>query len=257
MKFALVNGTRSTATPGLRGICQGCSGTMIAKCGQYVIWHWAHKQRQNCDSWWETETDWHRTWKDQFPIEQQEVVQIDPLTGEKHIADVKIGNGLVIEFQHSPISVEELKSREQFYKKMIWIVDGARLPTDEFFLRDGTGKQQICDEPIAFTIEWYGRSKLLHRWSEATTPVYLDRGDGILWRLHSFDSVTKRGIVALIMRDDLIKACVDGFDIPPANFSALDAIKRPIDDHLAAPPKKRRKNRMNPQEAPNQQRLPF
>jgi hypothetical protein len=44
--------------------------------------------------------------------------------GERHIADVKTGNGCVLEFQRSPLSVEERGSRDAFYKKLIWVVDG-------------------------------------------------------------------------------------------------------------------------------------
>ena len=82
-----------------------------------------------CDHWWENETQWHRDWKNCFPEEWQEVVHFAE-DGEKHIADVKTPSGLVIEFQHSAIKLEEIASREQFYKHMIWIVDGTRLSTD-------------------------------------------------------------------------------------------------------------------------------
>jgi len=50
--------------------------------------------------------------------------------GEKHIADVQLSNGLVIEFQRSPIDPEERTSRENYYKNMIWVVDGTRLKRD-------------------------------------------------------------------------------------------------------------------------------
>jgi len=67
-----------------------------------------------------------RDWKNRFPKEWQEVIHHD-LSGEKHIADVKTPDGLIIEFQHSAINPEELASRESFYKNMIWVVDGQRL----------------------------------------------------------------------------------------------------------------------------------
>ena len=40
--------------------------------------------------------------------------------GKRHIADIN-SNGYVIELQNSPISPEEIISRESFYDKMIWI----------------------------------------------------------------------------------------------------------------------------------------
>ena len=129
MKYALSNNDRIEATPKAQGICQCCGSELVAKCGTQKIWHWAHKGKRNCDHWWENKTQWHRDWKDNFPKEWQEIIHLSQ-DGEKHIADVKTPNGLVIEFQHSAISSEEKLSRETFYKNMIWVVDGRRLEKD-------------------------------------------------------------------------------------------------------------------------------
>lgn len=130
MKFAIVDGNRVEASKGAKGFCQSCGAEMIAKCGEFKINHWAHKKIHQCDTWWETETEWHREWKGNFPIEWQEVIQFDSFTNEKHIADVRTDKGLVIEFQHSHINPIERRQREDFYKNMIWIVDGTRLQRD-------------------------------------------------------------------------------------------------------------------------------
>jgi competence protein CoiA len=122
MEFALVNGIRSVPSPKLTGECQVCRRPVIAKCGPQLIWHWAHKRKFSCDPWWENEGHWHRTWKNYFPTEFHEIVAHDSL-GEKHIADLKLADGLVIELQHSSMSIDEMRSREVFYDKMIWIVD--------------------------------------------------------------------------------------------------------------------------------------
>ena len=65
----------------------------------------------------------------QFPVEWQEVVHFAE-DGEKHVADVKTSTGLVIEFQHSAITKEEVLSRTAFYQKIIWVVDGRRIKND-------------------------------------------------------------------------------------------------------------------------------
>ncbi len=130
MKYALVNGKKREAKRGLQGICPSCSSNLIPRCGPLKVDHWSHKGKRNCDYWWENETAWHRSWKGNYPEEFQEVVHFDKHSGEKHIADVKTTDGLVIEFQHSFIKPEESKSRELFYKKMIWVVDGTRLDRD-------------------------------------------------------------------------------------------------------------------------------
>ena len=62
---------------------------MIANCGNVKIHHWAHKNKQHCDHWWENETKWHRDWKNNFPLEWQEVINISK-GDEKNIFKVKI-----------------------------------------------------------------------------------------------------------------------------------------------------------------------
>lgn len=124
MELALVDGVRTRPQPELMGVCPACGQAAIAKCGSQLMWHWAHKGKRHCDPWWENETEWHRNWKSHFPDRMHEVVLFDERTGEKHIADLKTDRGMVIEIQHSAMSIEELRSREAFYKHMIWIVDG-------------------------------------------------------------------------------------------------------------------------------------
>jgi len=118
MKFAVVSDQRIEATPEAKGECPGCGDPVIAKCGKQKIWHWAHKGTRTCDPWWEPETEWHRAWKANFPNVQQEVRHQDTETGEWHIADVKVASGLVLEFQHSAISAQEIESREAFYNDL-------------------------------------------------------------------------------------------------------------------------------------------
>ena len=130
MRYALIDNVKSEAISGAKGVCPGCSMPVVAKCGEKKIHHWAHKRIASCDSWWESETQWHRDWKDNFPKEWQEIFLPDLKNGEKHIADVKTEHGVVIEFQHSHIDPKEQRSREAFYKNMVWIVDGTRLKRD-------------------------------------------------------------------------------------------------------------------------------
>ena len=128
MKFALLNDKRIEATKRAKGVCPSCGSELVAKCGEIKVHHWSHKKK--CDDyWWENETEWHRNWKNKFPKEWQEIIQKDE-SGEKHIADVKTSSGWVIEFQHSAIAREERDSRDYFYNKLIWIVDGTRRTTD-------------------------------------------------------------------------------------------------------------------------------
>ena len=123
MEFALVNGTRAKPFTGGRGACPQCGSVMVSKCGTRVIHHWAHHGRLDCDPWWENETEWHRTWKGQFPTDCREVSHTSP-TGEIHRADIKTPTGIVVEIQNSPMSDQERISREDFYGNLIWVLNG-------------------------------------------------------------------------------------------------------------------------------------
>jgi len=105
--------------------CPCCNSEVVAKQGEINIWHFSHKVKNECSNWFKPMTEWHLNWQKQFPEKNREVIHKCEKTGEKHIADVKTDNGIVIEFQHSSISSKEIKSREEFYgEKMIWVLDG-------------------------------------------------------------------------------------------------------------------------------------
>ncbi len=208
MKYALVDGKKTAPMPGLHGICNCCGSEMVAKCGRVKAWHWAHKSRTNCDPWWETEGEWHREWKDQFPEEWQEVVHVDEITGERHIADIKTPSGLVIEFQHSPIKPEEMQSREQFYQNMIWVVDTDRDSVAAYF-NMGLSMEPIGLDPVYFQLEWWGRSRFLHNWGEATVPVFFHFGD-MVWRLGKFWPEDSVALVYPIPQEWLVEDCMNG-----------------------------------------------
>jgi hypothetical protein len=72
------------------------------------------------------ETPWHRNWKKAFPESFREVSQYDGELLEIHRADVQTPCGTTIEFQNSPITLKELKSREAFYPKLVWILNGKK-----------------------------------------------------------------------------------------------------------------------------------
>ena len=109
-----------------KGICEICHSDTVAKCGEKIMWHWAHKSKQSCDPWWENETEWHRKWKAEFPEQYREVTFECADTGERHRADIVTDKGMVVEIQNSPISLEELRSREAFYENLVWVVNGEK-----------------------------------------------------------------------------------------------------------------------------------
>lgn len=176
MKFALVDNQKKEAEKGLKGLCPICQNPVIAKCGKYKINHWAHKSLEHCDNWWENETEWHRQWKNSFPVEWQEIVTIDEKTSEKHIADIKTNGDMVVEFQHSNISEEERISREKFYKNMIWIVDGTRRKRDFAHFIDAFEFNRIwrIGQNSSLYVLEFGNSHLPKEWQSSCVPVLFD-----------------------------------------------------------------------------------
>lgn len=150
MKYALIEGYRSLSQPRKKGKCPVCDGDVRSKCGKKVIWHWAHVSLKHCDSWWENETQWHRDWKNYYPDEWQEVIHFDPITGEKHIADVKTGAGIVIEFQNSPMSSEELGQREAFYQNIVWVINGEKFKKNFHILHGLPDPSSYLVEDVVF-----------------------------------------------------------------------------------------------------------
>lgn len=213
VQFAIVDGVVVEPSPGVQGICKSCGLPTISKCGRYKLWHWAHKSRLHCDPWWEAETEWHRDWKNRFPKEWHETVLFDVTSGEKHIADVKTSKGLVLEFQHSVITPEELRSREQFYGDLVWIVDGCRGELDSAHFNLGLGGP-ISENPVAYSLHWYGRGKLFENWIQATKPVFIDFGQKNLWRLVFYDYATKKGVLGPVGREYLIEDLSEGKPLP-------------------------------------------
>jgi hypothetical protein len=109
----------------------------------------------DCDTWGEPESEWHKSWKDNFPKEQQEVII------ENHRADIKCKDNIVIELQNSSISPDDICDRERFYDKMIWLINGETL-----------GKNFIINDKISyFTFSWKNPPQSFFY---ANKPIYID-----------------------------------------------------------------------------------
>jgi hypothetical protein len=137
---------------------------VVAKCGSLVAWHWAHLEL-DCDPWHEPESDWHRTWKSSFPEDWQEIV-----CGE-HRADIKTPE-LVIEFQKSHLPLPELKAREAFYRRMVWVLNQDLIVPQAFYR---------TEEAVGFLLDWQNHLHLLlprywRQWGK-TAVARASRGD--------------------------------------------------------------------------------
>ena len=104
--------------------CPICGEGVIQRRGNTNAHHFAHRKNNECDNWKYDMSEWHKNWQSMFPVENREVV-IEH-NGEKHRADILIGR-TVIEFQHSRMSKEEFKKRNEFYVnaeyELVWLFD--------------------------------------------------------------------------------------------------------------------------------------
>lgn len=219
MRIAIVKGDRQPAQPGLTGECQGCGRPMVAKCGEQRAWHWAHLGRLTCDPWWENETEWHLSWKACFPDSWNEIVHLAK-DGTRHIADVKTEHGWVIEFQHSPIKPEERRSRNAFYGRLIWVVDGTRRK------RDLAQVQRAWEDGVSVGGNGIVKSlyvddaALLREWSSCECPVLFDfGGETLCWLLPRRSDL--RVYVAQFPRAQIIHILRTGLAEPGVSFDAL------------------------------------
>jgi len=119
--------------------------------------------------------------ENQFPTDWQEVVHLAS-DGQKHIADIKTPDDWVIEFQHSYINPEERRSREDFYKRLIWVVDGNRRSRDKTrFIKvlSSTGPNSLWPE-LQVT---FAEGAIFNDWITSNAYVIYDFGDEDIWCL--------------------------------------------------------------------------
>lgn len=203
MLWADIENGRSAPGPGLRGSCPVCAQTVIAKCGTQRVHHWAHIGERMCDRWWEPETRWHRAWKLRFPEAWHECILYDA-KGEKHIADVRTPDCVVVEFQHSHLRAEERAARELFYRNMIWVVDGTRLQRDLPRFVEGARELRAIGKGVfvhRFPNELFHKS-----WLGCAAPVFFDFGApanpaaAALVREHLWCLLPQMGHQAIVLR---------------------------------------------------------
>lgn len=192
MLFAIVDGEKTEATPYARGTCPLCNEPVFSKCGEINVWHWAHFKDEDCDSWYEPETEWHKHWKLIFGIHNCEV--IIKKNGVRHIADIKTNNDVIIELQNSPIQKQIIRKREDFYgERMLWILNGIQFTHNfrTYSLLSGTNfsmdkhsnrhgifdnlkeeNKPILKNDLGFTWDWARKS-----WSSVQRYIFIDFGD--------------------------------------------------------------------------------
>jgi hypothetical protein len=112
MARALRDGPRSAE-------CFECGAPMVAKTGDLIVWHWAHRA-ENPECGLSGESEWHLTWKSLGLDGTQEIVSGNGLRR----ADVLSPAGFAVEFQKSPLSWQEVRDREADWEyRLVWVVE--------------------------------------------------------------------------------------------------------------------------------------
>ena len=111
-------------------VCPACGAEVIhnAVYTQHRVPHFAHKPKTKCSYEFDKDymSEWHRRLQGYFAKEEIEVRFCNETGRVVHIADVYSQKyNTVIEFQHSPISLNEFKRRTDFHlqngRKVVWV----------------------------------------------------------------------------------------------------------------------------------------
>jgi len=189
-----------SATPNTIAFCPICNVQLRPKCGAINIWHFAHTTKDACDPWYEPESDWHREWKQFIDNNHREV--IITLNGEKHIADIVTGIG-IIELQHSHLPFTERVKREAFYKNLIWIVHVKR---ERFSIRERPEFKSVYGEDFEKSMNVSFHWSYPLRWviKDMCCPTFIDFDDDpYLLKIEKLKHLSPcRGYGKLVSRKD-------------------------------------------------------
>ncbi len=119
---------RRPASTGDRATCPSCGCSMIAHVGEIYCHHWAHEKNDDCDAWAQ-ESSWHQEWKSHALPERTEVVI--ERNGKRHRADIQFLSDDVVELQHGTLSPSDIRAREEFYVRGLWLYDGSSIGFSE------------------------------------------------------------------------------------------------------------------------------
>lgn len=149
MRYAIYNGQRVEGISGAIGRCECCDAEVQGCDGEFYR-YWRHFNREDCDTWAEGETAWHVAWKQRFTssrsLDEQTLRERGAARG--HRADILTPYRVVVELQHSFLSADELRLREDFY---------GRLANDMVWLFDLTEKSENFDltpKESHYTFQW-------------------------------------------------------------------------------------------------------
>jgi competence CoiA-like predicted nuclease len=206
MLFAIVDDKKIEPIPNTHAQCHLCGEKVLSRCGEIKVWHWAHFKGKSCDSWYEPETQWHRSWKLTFGKENSEIKIIKEDCW--HVADVLTEGKVVIELQNSPIQKDIIRRREEFYgERMIWLINGIEF-RDNFYIKDWDNKlnwwnpqkNNFKHREVKKMFKWeYPRKS----WENTQRHIFIDFHDKSLFWVHK-GMGTKRGEGKYVSKQEFV-----------------------------------------------------
>lgn len=202
MIAALVDGKLARAEHGKPATCPECAGDLYARIPKHAIRHWAHKplldgQTRDCTRDTGEMSEWHRAWQ----ATRTDLTCIE-VKGDGFRADVQNAAGHTIEFQHSKIHEDEIRAREQYWRKGCWVADGLVEDREHIRLERIPGKHYTDN---FWLFRWAPMPKLL---SVAKWPVWVDTGERGLLQVKY--TSTSRGGGWLVDKQWFIDEIVNG-----------------------------------------------
>lgn len=142
---------------------------------------------------------------------------------------MKTDQGYIIEFQHSYIKPGERQAREDFYKKMVWVVDGTRRLRDKDKFIDVWEKSEQLHSKVKMRRlrDYFDQSALLRDWGSSKVLVFLDFCEDVLWGLLPKTS-EKRAYAFKIGRKELIAY------LCPGSQGSFEELLKKLTDFLIA-----------------------
>jgi competence protein CoiA len=125
----------------------------------------------------------------------------------------------VIELQHSPIAFDERHSRENFYERMVWVVNGMRYKRDIAAFREAVAEGVLQLNPL-YLLPPIRVAGIFQRWARLQCDVFIDFGDEefriagfrvpkrVLWQLMLYRGIGPV-VIAPITRESFIQFCLN------------------------------------------------
>ena len=183
MLYANQNNKRVKAHNNIKdAVCEICNKSVKPYCGKININHFRHIKKTDCDIWYEPITKWHLDWQNKFPENFRE--QIISKKGKIHRADIINTKNVVIEFQNSYIKPDEIKQRELFYNKMIWVFNGIKFRKNFNITFEHNVEYDNIEIPNKKNIKAYNWSYPKKHIYYCDKPVFIDFGTDYLYYIN-------------------------------------------------------------------------